>query len=460
MPTIKFYVNKSKLDKKGFVPIKANIAFGNNNHWKTITKIKITDEWESNSQRVIPQNKGKERDRQKEVNELLQGYEDKTDNFFKYCLLSDIQITEKLIVDFLSGKAFVKGKNIAIDTIILQFIESEKQTISIKTLQKHECAKNFLTNYQEYAKVKLMFNDIDDSFFEGLRAYAVNEKKLQTNTVFTYFAIIKQFFIWAKKRKYYSGTAHENFKAPSNDITFISLTFEELKALYYFQFPTHRLNQVRDVFCFGCLTGLRRGDLILLQREHIKGRFIHITLQKSPIEVVIPLVDAAQRIIDKCENQSKLFLKISHCNYLKQLTKCCELAGINEQTQKVKFIGNSRTDEWKPKYDLITGHTSRKTFMTLSGAFGVPRETVTAITGHQEGGRMVRKYMKIDKDVMLVQMEKAWRKLYQDPNNPNTEENQITENEKLKKEIEKLKKIIELQSVGAIQNEQFKSIVD
>ena len=98
--------------------------------------------------------------------------------------------------------------------------------------------------------------------------------------------------------------------------------------------------------------------------------------------------------------------------------------------------------------------------MTLSGAFGVPRETVTAITGHQEGGRMVRKYMKIDKDVMLVQMEKAWRKLYQDPNNPNTEENQITENEKLKKEIEKLKKIIELQSVGAIQNEQFKSIVD
>jgi len=75
MPTIKFYVNKSKLDKKGFVPIKANIAFGNNNHWKTITKIKITDDWESNSQRVIPQNKGKERDRQKEINELLQGYD-------------------------------------------------------------------------------------------------------------------------------------------------------------------------------------------------------------------------------------------------------------------------------------------------------------------------------------------------------------------------------------------------
>lgn len=446
MPNVKFYVNKSKLDKKGFVPIKANIAFGNNNHWKTITKIKITDDWESNSQRVIPQNKGKERDRQKEVNELLQSYEDKTDNFFKYCLLNDIQITEKIVLDFLSGKAFVKGKNIAIDTIFLEFIESAKQNVSIKTLKKHETTKNFLINYQEYAKTKLTFNDIDDSFFEGLKAYAVKEKKLQTNTVFTYFAIICQFFRWAKKRKYYSGTAHEDIKAPSNDITFISMSFEELKKLYYFQFETHRLGQVRDVFCFGCLTGLRRGDLILLQRDHIKGKFIDITLQKSPITVKIPIVAAAQRIIDKCDDPQRLFLKISHSYYLKQLKKCCEFAGINNQTQKIKFVGNTRTDVFEPKNKLITGHTSRKTFMTLSGSLGVPRETIIAITGHQEGGRMVKKYLKIDEGVMLDQMEKAWRKLYEDPTNPYSEDNQLTEIEKLKKEIEDLKKIIELQN--------------
>jgi len=446
MPNVKFYINKSKLNKNGFVPIKANIAFGNNNHWKTITKIKITDDWDNNLQRVVPQKKGKERDRQKDVNETLQGYEDKTDNFFKYCLLNDIQITEKLIEDFLLGKVFIKGKNIAIDIVFLEFIEFVKLNASIRTVNKHESTKNFLIKYQEHAKTKLTFNEIDDSFFESLKTYAVKEKKFQRNTVFTYFANICQFLRWAKKRKYYTGTAHENVKAPSHDITFISLTLDELKKLYYFKFESRRLDQVRDVFCFGCLTGLRRGDLILLQPDHIKGKFIHITLQKSPIEVKIPLVAAARRILDKCDDPQRLFLEISHADYLLLLEKCCNLALINEPTQKIKFVGNERTDIWLPKYELITGHTSRKTFMTLSASFGVPRETIIAITGHQEGGKMVKKYLKIDEEVMLDQLEKAWRKLYEDPDNPYIEVNQPAEIKKLQDEIKELKKIIESQN--------------
>lgn len=447
MPNINFYIDKSKVDKKELIPIKANIAFGNKNHWKTIAKIKITDKWIIDSQRIDPQNKGKDRDRQKEVNDLLQNYENKADNYFKYCLLNDIPITEKLVVDFLNGKTFIKSKNTDIDSIFLEFIAVAKQTTSPKTLMKHKTTQNFLTNYQKDAKIKLTFNDIDDAFLESLRYYAAIIKKHQNNTFFTNISILKKFLRWAKIRKYYTGTAHENFKAPSNDITHISLTFDEIKKLYYFQFTTLRLDRVRDIFCFGCLTGLRREDLIILQREHIKGRFIHITLQKSPVSVIIPIVDAAQRIIDKCDDPIRLFHKISHNNYLKYLKECCDLAGIRDQTQKIKFIGNSRTDRFEPKYKLITGHTSRKTFMTLSCSLGVPRDIVTSITGHQEGGKMVRKYLKVDEEVMLRQMDEAWKKLYQAPGTENSEDKELTETEKLKKEIVELKKIIELQNV-------------
>lgn len=127
--------------------------------------------------------------------------------------------------------------------------------------------------------------------------------------------------------------------------------------------------------------------------------------------------------------------------YLKYLKECCDLSGINEQIQKSKFIGAGRTDKFYPKYKLITGHTSRKTFMTLSNSLGVPRDTVVCITGHQEGGKMVRKYLKVDEEVMLRQMDEAWKRLYQAPG---TEDPELTEMEKLKKEIEELKKTIEL----------------
>jgi hypothetical protein len=162
--------------------------------------------------------------------------------------------------------------------------------------------------------------------------------------------------------------------------------------------------------------------------------------------VKIPLVAAARRILDKCDDPQRLFLEISHADYLLLLEKCCNLALINEPTQKIKFVGNERTDIWLPKYELITGHTSRKTFMTLSASFGVPRETIIAITGHQEGGKMVKKYLKIDEEVMLDQMEKAWRKLYEDPDNPYIEVNQPAEIKKLQDEIKELKKIIESQN--------------
>lgn len=92
MPNINFYIDKSKVDKKGLIPIKANIAFANKNHWKTITKVKITDDWNIDSQRIDPQNKGKDRARQKEVNELLQSYENKADNYFNHCLLQGKRI--------------------------------------------------------------------------------------------------------------------------------------------------------------------------------------------------------------------------------------------------------------------------------------------------------------------------------------------------------------------------------
>ena len=40
MTSIKYYLDKNKTDKLGFVPIKANITIDGKNHWKTLEKVK------------------------------------------------------------------------------------------------------------------------------------------------------------------------------------------------------------------------------------------------------------------------------------------------------------------------------------------------------------------------------------------------------------------------------------
>jgi len=252
--------------------------------------------------------------------------------------------------------------------------------------------------------------------------------------------------IWARVKKYITEKKHKKFHVRSTNITHLSLTFEELKNLYYFQFDHPKLDQVRDQFCFGCLTGFRTGDIMILQRSHIKGRFIEFTLQKTTVKVTVPIVDAAQRIIDKCADPVMLFKKISYSGFLDYLGKCCDLAGINDITEKVSTLANGLpVREQKEKYKLITGHTSRKTFVKLSRALNVDEDIVKFITGHKgsQEDKIFSKYNDVSANLALKQMDDAWKVLYQAPGSGNKE---LTELEKAMKEIEELKKIIELQN--------------
>jgi len=439
MPNITFHIDKSKVNKQGFAPIIANIAIANKNHPKVIERVK--PRYWSKKKRVSPPRESEPGNRHIQINALIDDYTNKAKTFFNECLIKDIPITEKTVVDFLNGKIYSKSKNCDIDPIFLKFIDFIGRKTSPNTLKKHNNTHTFLIDYQSYAKIKLTFDDVDLNFFEKLRDYAVIEKH-RKNTFFTYISNLKRFLGWAKEEGYYFGKAHEKFKVESENITHISLTFDELKKLYYYNFDTPKLDQVRNLFCFGCLTGFRTGDIMILRRDHIKNRFIEFTLQKTTVEVVVPIVAAAQRILDKCKDPVMLFQKISYPSYLEHLKKCCELAGIEDMTEKVSHLANNLPVRiQKKKCDLITGHTSRKTFVKLSRNLDVDEDVVKSITGHR-GDRIFSKYNEVDRNRKLYQMDEAWRVLYQAPGAGNEE---LTEIDKLKKEIEDLKKIIELQ---------------
>jgi hypothetical protein len=82
--------------------------------------------------------------------------------------------------------------------------------------------------------------------------------------------------------------------------------------------------------------------------------------------------------------------------------------------------------------------------MTLCNSLEVPENTITSMTGHKTGNQTVEIYLKVDEATKLRQMDKAWEKLYKEPNDLTTE--QPTELDQLKNRIEELEKMLELKA--------------
>ena len=82
-------------------------------------------------------------------------------------------------------------------------------------------------------------------------------------------------------------------------------------------------------------------------------------------------------------------------------------AGINDPVEIVRFKGSERVPIIYPKHQLISMHTGRKTFVTLSLEKGMSAEEVMAITGHSDY-KSFKRYVKITEARSKVVMAKAW----------------------------------------------------
>lgn len=409
MPTIKFYIDKNKADKLGFVPIKANINVNDRNHWKTIEKVKPRY-WNKRRQRVSPNRESEPDNRHGVINTLLDDYQAKANNFFNKANFDNMPITEKIVVDFLNGRDFIKNEIHDFNTVFQEFLHVTKTSKSIATLKNRTTVFKFLCDFQIHIKVRLTLEELDMVFFDNLTDYAFNVRMVRDNYFAKIVAVLKTFLNWAAERDYYSGSKHKKFKAPEKEIEVVFLTVEEFQRLYFFSFNNPKLGRVRDVYCFGCLTGLRFSDLMQLRREHIINGYIEKMIQKVKRPAKIPILPQAQEIIDKYGHPVNVLPRISNQKFNDYIKECCKLAGIEQPIRVVHFTGNKTREFTKPKYELITAHTARKTFITLSFYLGMEVKTIKSITGHTRDQSFDR-YLKIADEMKKSELERAWGKL-------------------------------------------------
>lgn len=244
--------------------------------------------------------------------------------------------------------------------------------------------------------------DFDYFNKEGLNAYVSylrDKKGMQNGTIKKQLSILKWFLKWARNEGYNKNDAFLTFapKMPTAEKKVIFLDWSELMTVYKFDFasvPTletdsvKALERVRDVFCFCCFTSLRYSDAENLRRTDIKGDELHITTIKTDDKLTIDLNDYSKAILlkyaDEVYPNNKALPVISNQKMNDHLKQMGEICGLDTPLTLTYYKGAKRFDEVYPKYELLTTHCGRRTFICNALMLGIAPTTVMKWTGHSD----------------------------------------------------------------------------
>ena len=291
-----------------------------------------------------------------------------------------------------------------------QYIQDHSATREPGSLAVYKALKNHLLAYQSAHKTKVTFEGIDYAFFQKFQSFLIEKRDLNNTTVAKQLSTVKTFLNYARVQGIQVSDRYKDFKIKKDTLEVIALTTEEFEKLFTMDLSENkRLDQVRDIFCFACATGLRYSDLDQLRREHIKGTEIKLTVKKTKEPLTVPLNSYSASILKKYRKLDRPLPMISNQKLNDYVKELCKLAEIDEQIEIVRYRGVKREANTYPKYELIGVHCGRKTFATLSLEKGMSAEEVMSITGHKDY-KSFKRYVTITEQRKKAVMAKAWGK--------------------------------------------------
>lgn len=273
---------------------------------------------------------------------------------------------------------------------------------------------------------------VDKKFASRFRAWMEDEgymAKSINKYIGQFVALVNRAY---DEGKHTNQAAANSFMKPAVDeaqkAAEIYLTADELNALY--QMPlTGEKALVRDIFIVGCCTCQRVSDYSQLKRENFTttargAKVVKLRQTKTKSYVTIPILDdKLTAIMEKYDYnlpQLPASFDVILNRYMKEI--CKELAesvpSLSEEmptilTMKerakeargdVKFTRDEAGRVIKPRYELVTSHTARRTGIThlyLTGKFDIYQ--MMHVSGHKEA-KTFREYIKLSGDEMAEQI--------------------------------------------------------
>ncbi|WP_405610837.1 tyrosine-type recombinase/integrase [Polaribacter sp. Asnod1-A03] len=410
---VSFHLRKDKANKEGLMPVRMLITAKDCKIFKVIKGVNCKEYfWDKRSERLNPPRKNSPYNYHIEYNKIIDEREDEIKKLFRYMLLNNINPTKDYILEKLENGLDKVNLTHEFFPTFEEFKDSSKSTKTARTIKSYVTTINFLKDFESYSGIRLLFDSIDSTFFEKLQDYTFTERKNKNSYFAFIIKVLKTFMNWSLDKEYHNNLKYKKFKAKEDETEIIYLTMDELMKLYNHDFESPRLNQVRDMYVFNSVTGLRISDYKALKPSNVKKDYLLITVQKTKaINTKIPLNKFSREILERYKDTIHEPLPvISDQKLNKYIKECCKIVEIDTMITKTRYVGQKRIEKTVPKYELITSHTARKTFVTNSLILGMKEMVVRNITGHKKE-ESFRRYVKIADDFKRKEMDNTWDKI-------------------------------------------------
>lgn len=331
------------------------------------------------------------RTKKAEIHRSVKMQLDRYSSFFTEIVNRYKNINEELTVDILKQRFDEKFKKITVKSdffrIYQEFLDEKENdytgnSISNSTLKRYKCNKNLLEDFESICKVKITLGKFDDKLYNKFLKYCIEEKKHSANTLHRNVGLLKTFLLWALNKKYTYNNNFITFKKPAKFTTDeIALNYEQVELIYNYDFSDNkRLERVRDLFVFGCTTGMRFGNYSTISRSDVDGNFIRvIDLKSKSKNLAIPLNSISKSILEKYDYNLPSITNQKMNEYIKEVFKKLE---FTDEIKKTMKYGDELVDQKAEFWTRISSHTARRSFITIMKNKRVPDKVIMSYTGH------------------------------------------------------------------------------
>lgn len=336
-----------------------------------------------------------------EINSRIRNLQKKIDGIIEKKIEDpSVEINLKYVKDELNKSQ--KFNNYILKEFFMDFISVKQKELKDKSptsLKDYQTIYNSIDDFEYTMKKTFLIKDINKGFVNDYTDYlkqerivSVKTKKgikrvsrggLNDNTIKKRLVLMYSFFKYLGK-EYQVKISPEIYEV-EKDISPQSvynevLTREEVKIVRDFNLDDKLDRKVRDIFVFSCMTGLRWGDLQLIDKNDIQSsngiRYIDMKTKKTTKDVVIPLNKTSFDIIERYNYSLKSISNQKFNDRLKIIFK--KIDGFNKNSKKK----NDKTNKNYKRWELISIHKGRHTFITNLITSTTPVNVIMRYTGH------------------------------------------------------------------------------
>lgn len=408
--SIRYYLNKDSRSKSKERSVVCHVHF-NNRKITVSTNIKLDSKfWDSNRNIVKSEHKQSVKhneylsNKRTELEETIENL-----NQFKTNTFEDYKQAVKRI--FKKEVVSTDGDNTFFG-IYDKFVSVHEHTLREKTIKKFRGFRNILTEFETWNKSKLTFNLIDFEFRTNFIEFLIKIKKHNNNTITKDFTTLNIFMNWSFENEYHENLKYQRFsklnskeKLKKYDVPIIFLNEKEISLIRNLDLTSRpALDIVRDIFLFSCYTGARWSDVVNLRTSDIQNGIWTLFTIKTDDTLSIPLSRDALNVLSKYKDMGRFPTKsLTHTN--QHIKLICKLAKINSIVKLVDRRGAIKEEQIYEKWQLISFHAGRRSYVSNSLERGMRIEILKEFTGHKKIS-VLQRYIGLTKQSLINEVDK------------------------------------------------------